>query len=228
MRAIVVADGDVPSRSALDVAWPGWADGTDLVVAADGGALAAERLGLPVHCVVGDGDSIGEPELVRLAAAGARVILVSAAKDETDTELAIAEAARRGADKITVLGALGGPRLDHELANVGLLALPVLAGRETELLDPRGRVSLLVAPGPGGGPVRRPLPGLQGTLVSLLPFAEGVAGVTTEGFVYPLRDEPLPLGPARGISNVRSSPDAAVTVRSGRLLIVEAPATLRQ
>ena len=46
------------------------------------------------------------------------------------------------------------------------------------------------------------------------------------GLRYPLRDEPLVTGPARGLSNVRVAPDAAVTVRRGRLLVVEsAPAT---
>jgi hypothetical protein len=36
-----------------------------------------------------------------------------------------------------------------------------------------------------------------------------------------LRDESLVVGPARGISNVRTSPDAAVTLARGRLLVVE-------
>ena len=40
-------------------------------------------------------------------------------------------------------------------------------------------------------------------------------GVTTEGLRYPLRDEPLRVGPARGLSNVREAADAAVTLRAG-------------
>ena len=35
-RALVVADGDVPTRAALDAAWPGWMDGVQLVIAAGG------------------------------------------------------------------------------------------------------------------------------------------------------------------------------------------------
>ena len=45
--------------------------------------------------------------------------------------------------------------------------------------------------------------------------------MTTQALRYPLRDEPLTAGPARGLSNVRTAADAAVTVRSGRLLIIE-------
>ena len=63
-------------------------------------------------------------------------------------------------------------------------------------------------------------------IVSLLPLGGDVSGITTVGLRYPLRDEPLLTGPARGLSNVRVEPDAAVTVRRGRLLVVEtAPVT---
>ena len=56
-HVVVVAAGDVPARDALDRAWPGWADGVDAVVAADGGLAAADALGLAPTVVVGDMDS---------------------------------------------------------------------------------------------------------------------------------------------------------------------------
>jgi thiamine pyrophosphokinase len=62
--------------------------------------------------------------------------------------------------------------------------------------------------------------------VSLLAFGSAVDGITTFGLRYPLVHEPLLLGPARGLSNVRTSREASVTVGRGLLLIVEAPATL--
>jgi thiamine pyrophosphokinase len=46
-------------------------------------------------------------------------------------------------------------------------------------------------------------------------------GVTTDGLAFPLRDEPLAAGPARGLSNVRTGAEARVSLRSGSLLIVE-------
>ena len=60
------------------------------------------------------------------------------------------------------------------------------------------------------------------------PIFPGALGenFTTEGLEYPLRDEPLPAGPARGLSNVRVDGMAAVTLRRGRLLIVETRAIL--
>ncbi|MER3418849.1 MAG: thiamine diphosphokinase, partial [Chloroflexota bacterium] len=70
------------------------------------------------------------------------------------------------------------------------------------------------------------LPGRVGALVSFLPFSGDAVGITTEGLRYPLRDELLRLGPARGISNVRLTPTASVTLRAGRLLVIEEPGTL--
>ena len=226
MQAIVLADGDVGSRDALDAAWPGWLQEDAIVIAADGGARHAEGLGLHLDLWVGDGDSIEVGPLEALRAAGVPMMLVSEAKDESDTELAIRAALDRGADHIVILGALGGPRVDHALANIGLLALPGLQGVVAALLHPFARLTLVSAPGIDGSAVHRSLPGPIGGLVSLLPQGDGVAGVTTHGLAYPLDDEPLPAGPARGLSNVRVAVDAGLSVRSGRLLVVEGPARL--
>ena len=148
------------------------------------------------------------------------------AKDESDTQLAIRAALDRNADHLVILGALGGPRVDHALANIGLLALPGLRGVVATLLHPTARLTLVSAPGTDGSPVHRSLPGPIGGIVSLLPEGDGVAGVTTRGLAYPLDDEPLPAGPARGLSNVRVAADAGLSIRAGRLIVVEGPARL--
>jgi thiamine pyrophosphokinase len=218
---VVVADGEVPTRAALDAAWPGWSAGVDAVVAADGGLLRAPLAGLRPTLLVGDLDSLEPGHVAAAEAAGLPIRRAPADKDESDTELALLAAARLGASKVTVLGAFGGRRLDHALANLWLLAHPALEGLELVLLDADARVTLLVAPGPGGAPVTRSLPGPIGATLSLLPFGGEATGVTTAGLRYPLRDEPLPAGPARGLSNVREREDAAVTLRTGRLLVVE-------
>lgn len=222
-HALVVADGDVPSRAELDDAWPGWDEGVALVVAADGGYARALGLALSPDALVGDLDSL-EPGLAAAAeAAGTRVRRVPVDKDESDAELALLEAVELGASRVTVLGAFGGPRLDHALANLWLLAHPRLAGLDLVLLDAGARARLVTAPGPDGGPVTCALPGRPGAIVSLLPFGGDAVGVTTHGLRYPLRAEPLRSGPARGLSNVRLAEDAAVTLVSGRLLVVELP-----
>jgi thiamine pyrophosphokinase len=230
MRALVVAEGDVPRRSALDAAWPGWEAGVSLIVAADGGWDKAASLGLRPDLLVGDADSFPEARFAALAAEGVAIERSATDKDESDTELALLAAIRRGATHVTVLGALGGKRFDHALANVGLLSLPDLETVEVELLDGVTRVRLLRAPSAGGAggatgavgaAVSCPLSGQTGDLVSLLPLGVPALGVTTDGLLYPLHDETLPLGPARGLSNVRIASGASVTLREGRLLVVE-------
>lgn len=218
--ALVVADGDVADRAALDAAWPGWADPIGLVVAADAGAHGATRLGFGIDLLVGDADSIDPAELARLEASGVPIRRARRDKDESDTELAVLAAIELGAETVIVVGAFGGRRLDHALANVGLLAHPALVGRSCVLLSAETRVGLLT------GPATSDFVGRIGDVVSLLALGDGVTGVTTAGLAYPLRDEPLPVGPARGLSNVREAETARVTVRTGRLLVVETPDTL--
>ncbi|HSL34240.1 MAG TPA: hypothetical protein VK871_11360, partial [Candidatus Limnocylindrales bacterium] len=87
-RTVILADGEVADRSELDDAWPGWSDGVNRVIAADGGARHADRLGLVIDRWVGDGDSIAAGALERLRTAGIRVEVAPRDKDESDTELA--------------------------------------------------------------------------------------------------------------------------------------------
>ena len=225
-RAIVVAHGEMSRRAALDTAWPGWSAGVDIVVAADGGIALADALGLAVDRWVGDGDSVDTGRLAELATQGVTVDRVPAAKDESDAELALLAAMDMGATEIVVLGALGGARLDHTLANVALLAHPGLADRAVWLVSEGARASLVRAPARDGEPAVRDLSGRTGDVVTLLPLGGEVEGVTTRGLRYPLRDEALLVGPARGLSNVRDETNAGVTVRRGLLLVCEVPVTL--
>jgi thiamine pyrophosphokinase len=221
MRALIVADGEVPTRSAIDAGWPGWDRDLELIVAADGGWNKAGALGLRPALLVGDGDSLPEDRFAAAADAGVLVERSPTAKDESDAELALLAALRRGATHVTILGAMGGRRFDHALANVGLLALPEPAAAEVELLDATTRVRLLRAPAWGGAAARCALDGAAGDLVSLLPLGEMAEGVTTAGLLYPLLDATLRAGPARGLSNVRLAAEAGVSLRRGHLLIIE-------
>jgi len=225
-HVLVLADGDAPARAQLEAAWPGWDGGAGYVVAADGGARLAASLGLTIDEWVGDGDSLGADGLAELRAAGVRTVLAPMDKEESDTELGVAAAARvPGVRQVTILGAFGGARIDHEIANLYLLAHPALEALSACLLGPAARIRVLRAPGRDGAPVELDLRGRVGDVVSLIPI-DAAAGVTTRGLRYPLADEDLEVGPARGLSNVRDSSTASVRVRNGRLLVIEVPATL--
>jgi thiamine pyrophosphokinase len=225
MHVLVLADGEAVGSTELEAAWPGWDDGVERVIAADGGARQAHRLGLRIDDWVGDGDSLDGHELEALRALGVPVTLTSVDKDETDTESAIGHAVAAGATRITVLGALGGPRLDHGLANIGLLTMTELAACDVRLLGPTTRVRLLTGTAEGGSGTAI-LEGRLGDLVTLLPLGTDAVGVTTSHLRFPLEAERLVVGRTRGVSNVRTATRAEVHLERGRLLIIEAPATL--
>jgi thiamine pyrophosphokinase len=236
VRVFVIAgspDGQPPAAMAPG---PG-----DRVIAADYGAHHAHAWGWPVHLLVGDLDSLPADEAAALQAEGTPVIIAPQAKDETDLELALAEALDLGAVEIVICAALGG-RTDHLLANVLLLARPELAGMEAVIADgpvtihllrggwgaagEQGRAGAEETSSPavrGDGEDERThlaLHGAAGDLLSLLPVGGNASGVTTRGLVYPLRDETLDLGQGRGVSNVFESATAHVWLRAGLLLVV--------
>jgi thiamine pyrophosphokinase len=212
-RAIVVADGDVPAAEELPAGL--LVAGDLLVVAADGGLRKAEQLGLLPDVVVGDGDSLAPEVLDGLAGRGIELQLHSPDKEQSDTELALSEAIRRGATQVVVLGALGGNRFEHALANLLLLAQPGLAGCDVRLVDGRTTIRVLA----DGGSLA--LTSVDGQMVSLLPLSEQVEGVRTGGLRFPLDGDVLIQGPTRGLSNEITGANASVAIDRGRLAVVQ-------
>jgi len=209
-RALIFAAGDLNDgpavRAALEYA-PQAA-----IIAADGGARLAERCGLRPDLIVGDLDSLSGEEADRFAAQGATIERVTSHKDETDLELALLAAARRGATWIRAIGATG-DRLDQTLAAVHMLVMPQLDGRDARLVA--GRQTLWVV-----GPGEHALDGAPGDTISLIPLAGDARGVRTEALEYPLRGETLVMGAARGVSNVMAASRAGVALESGLLVVV--------
>lgn len=206
--AVVVASGDLVAGDELHLA------SADLVVAADGGAQSLERLGRRPDIVVGDLDSIDPDLLERLRASGVPIERHPADKDASDAELAIERAQALGARRIVLLGAAGGDRLDHELANVLLVADRRYAGLDLRLA--RGR-AVLRALHDGAG---LELDARIGDGVTLLPVAGDAHGVRTAGLRWPLDGETLAFGRSRGLSNEVVATPASVQLERGTLLVV--------
>jgi thiamine pyrophosphokinase len=160
--------------------------------------------------IIGDLDSL--PEAVRVWATTANIQIIQhpTDKNETDLELALLLAIHQQGE-IYVLGALGG-RLDQTLANILLLAHPLLQGHNVQLVAPYQRAWLVEG--------YSEINGRQGDTISLIPLGGDTDIATTTGLKWPLQAERLTFGPARGVSNVMTADKAAVWVENGRLLCI--------
>jgi thiamine pyrophosphokinase len=210
LTAWVFANGDADDgllvRQVLASVADAW------VMAADGGARHAHYYGQTVRTVIGDMDSLEARDMDALAAAGADIQRYPAEKNETDLELVLMYAASQGATTIRVFAAVG-DRLDQTLGNIYLLALPVLRGLDTRIVAGK-QEAWLIYPG------ETVIQGAAGDTVSLIPISGEAQGVRTENLYYPLHDETLAFGPARGISNLMTRDTARVWLREGALLVV--------
>lgn len=207
---LVFANGDANDGSMVRRALETARD--PIIAAADGGARIAHYYGLKPHVVIGDMDSLSADELSVLADQGAQIYRYPQEKSETDLELVLLWAARADAPRVRIIGAVG-DRIDQTLANMYLLALPALRGIDVRIVAGKQETWLAQA---GVTAIH----GSSGDTISLIPLSGTVRGVRTENLYYPLKDEDLFFGPARGVSNVIKSERASVTVREGVLLIV--------
>jgi thiamine pyrophosphokinase len=181
------------------------------VIGADAGAELALAGGLRPDLAVGDFDSITPAGLAALERAGVELERHPVAKDETDLELALEAALRRGPERILVVADAGG-RLDHLLG--GLLVLAAERYAAVRVDAQLGPAAVHVVRG------ERTLRGEPGELVSLFAVAGPAEGVTTEGLAYPLAGETLRPGSTRGVSNAFAAAEARVAVERGVLLAV--------
>jgi thiamine pyrophosphokinase len=132
-------------------------------------------------------------------------------KDKTDLELALEYSLSYDPARITVLGALGGARLDHTLGNVMLLALPLFRRLDVRMLDQSGEVLVVWD--------RRTVSGHPGDYVSLMPLTPLAESVQTSGLKYALAGDTLRQGSTRGISNALVAAEATIGVGAGCLLV---------
>jgi len=212
VRALILAGGDQPDPALLDAHWPGWR-AVSLVVAADGGARHAAPLGLPLHQVVGDFDSLSAADADELEAAGVTVTRFPANKDATDTELALLAALDAGATKIALLGTWGG-RSDHAIGTLALLAHPRCGEAAVVILDEQTRTQLVRSG------TSLTLRGAVGRIISITPWG-GDATVSATGVRWTLDSAVLVAGSTRGISNVATAAEAVITAHDGAVLVSE-------
>lgn len=206
MRGLIYTGGDFFPERLREFPAPG-----DLVIAADSGLRAAERMSVRPDLILGDFDSLGYVPTIPEA----EIIRVPAEKDDTDTQLAVRIALERGADEFLILGGFGG-RPDHTLANLLLLEALARDGIPARMDNGVSRARVLLS---GTAEIARDT---RFRYLSLFCLEEIAEGVTVEGCRYPLCGATLRRSqPTLAVSNEITSPVARITVQSGGLLILE-------
>jgi thiamine pyrophosphokinase len=184
----------------------------DLAVAADGGARCALDAGVVPDLVVGDMDSLGEAGVREVEERGAWLERHPARKDKMDGHLAVIAAAERGATDVELLCATGGsvssffavPHILLAAERMGLRATMVAGWGQAFVLEAGARKV-------SGDPLDS---------VSVFPFTGPAAGVTLEGFSYPLEDARLEIGDTLGFHNELVDRVGRVSVEEGVLLVI--------
>ena len=177
----------------------------DFVIAADGGLMHTERLGIVPNEILGDFDSLGR------IPAGANVFPVE--KDDTDAMLAVRRGLSLGYRKFVLYGSLDGPRLDHTVANFQTLQYLADHGAAGYLVGKEYLVTVVK-----NGSLSFPA-GLSGT-ISVFCMGADAVGVTLEGLYYPLDRGTLTAGFPLGVSNHFTGDPARITVEKGSLLVL--------
>ena len=176
----------------------------DYILAADGGLVHLQALGLTPNGIIGDFDSLGYiPQ-------GSQVFPVE--KDDTDAMLAIKKGLDLGYREFLLYGSLDGPRLDHTVAN--FQALTFLADRgATGYLIGRDYIVTCVKD------MVRFSAGATG-IISVFCMGQDARGVTLRGLQYPLENGVLTAGFPLGVSNHFVGEPAEISVKQGSLLVL--------
>ena len=142
------------------------------------------------------------------------VVRLRPEKDDSDTQSAMNYAIRNGAKEIVILGVTGN-RVDHLMANFGLLVLAKKQGAEVALADRYNYMKLI-----SSGTILKKAEQF-GKYVSFFSLGGDVTGLTLEGFKYPLDKYHLTTADSGlTVSNEISEEYAKVTYESGTLLMI--------
>lgn len=177
----------------------------DHIIAADGGMVHLNRLGMEPHSILGDFDSLG------YVPTGATVFPVE--KDDTDAMLAVRHGLDMGYRHFVLYGALDGARIDHTVANFQTL----------QFLADHGATGFLVGLTQIATVVKNGslfFPAVNDGIVSVFCMGSEAQGVTIEGLQYSLTDGTLRAGFPLGVSNHFIRKNGKISVENGSLLVI--------
>jgi thiamine pyrophosphokinase len=209
LKAIIVTGGNKPSKKLLN----SYIKSGDLIIGADKGSEYLYDYEIMPNIILGDFDSISEEKLKKIEEKQVEIIKFPPEKDYTDTEIAIMEAMKRGADTIYLFGGLG-TRADHSLGNIGLLLTTKNKGARLLIVDDHNKMYL--------ADKNMSLNGSQGEIISFHALSDVVKGFEIRGAKYNLNSYDMHLLDPRAVCNEFIDTPINIKYESGELLIIHA------
>lgn len=211
MMTYIISGGQLDLEFAKDLLL---SEEEKVIIAADSGLDACEKMQITPDYVIGDFDSLSEEGQSLLAKQMGEVIRLNPIKDDTDTEAALHLAFEKTEGPITILGGTGS-RLDHVLGNLSILLQGIDKEREIFLWDVCNRIRVVA------NHCFLKKEEQFGSFVSVFPVQGMARGVDLKGFYYPLEKATLTGDNSLGVSNEIVDEVAEISVEEGKLLVVE-------
>ena len=212
--SLIFSGGLAPNDATLNAARA--IQNVNLVIAADSGLHAAQKLEMHVDFVIGDFDSVDASALARATSAHTQTIRHSADKNFTDLESALLFAADKKTERIVIVTA-GGGRLDHQFGFVAAMFNPKLREIKVEALWHTSRLFALQ------GPATLDVTTQIGDDIALQSFSDKSEKISTTGLRWQLTNESLANFETRGVSNIATANQVSISVELGQLLVIHQP-----
>lgn len=182
------------------------------IIGADGGCNHLFKMNITPNYIVGDLDSIKREVIEYYENKNVTFKRYPSHKDETDSEICIYLAKLLRADEIDLFATLGG-RIDHTLANIGLMNYikennmkPRILTSEEEILMVKNETINLK--------------GKKGDTISVISINGESKGVTLKKLEYPLDNATVNHLSPLGISNVMLEDECIISIKDGCALII--------
>lgn len=193
-EGLIFLNGDAPKAKTLQsISYAG-----KTVICADGALKYLEKYVKP-DVVMGDFDSLG------YVPSGNNVKKFPVDKDYTDGHLVIKEAAELGLESIEIYGGFGG-RVDHEYANIALLALADWYGMKAVI---KGDIDIYFTSD------KLVVPCEKNKIVSIVPYSDTAHIIQTRGLKYDASGLILNKLHLIGMSNQSVESEISVSVGKG-------------
>lgn len=216
--AIIVSGGNIQKDFALDFLRKEIdKQGREklLLIAADRGLDFFLDTGICPDIAIGDFDSVSEKGKEYLDIMQTiEVVRLKPEKDDSDTQSALMLAKNRGRNEVAILGATGS-RVDHLMANFGLLVLGKKYEIAVSIIDKNNYISLVEKETILEKEMQ------FGKYVSFFPLGSDVTDLSLEGFKYPLNGYDLTVADSGlTVSNEIADDHAKISYTSGNLLMI--------